>query len=303
MNMKKNSSVKKALGMMVLVAVAMTTGVALKHAAALTGKSLTGQQADISKSDLPRNKSVYKLNKLNRKVKLNMAGDSVPSVALHLNGLQPTDYVNIRPTDKSEIEVTAGILELKSDDAAKEEKRLPESSLEVTADAVNFARPSTTVGVVVIDVGLPSGSQTSAFVDGEMVLQANLQEAASIKGRAVGRGTQNMADALIRAVMPAALQGKSANKDAIKLEYSDKYFVPFAKLQVLRKVAVDLSSPQTRAGIEINKEGKVVKVTPFNQDSAAGLEKALKQWEFAPYLVDGQPVAVTTVISLLAINQ
>jgi hypothetical protein len=71
---------------------------------------------------------------------------------------------------------------------------------------------------------------------------------------------------------------------------------------VRKRVAVDLSSSHIRAGVDIDKEGKVVKVNPFNEDPAV-LEKALMQWEFAPFIVDGRPVAVMTMISLGAINR
>jgi hypothetical protein len=49
----------------------------------------------------------------------------------------------------------------KTDDAATGEKRLPESSLEVTTAAIAFTRPQM-AGVVVLDVALPSVSQTSS---------------------------------------------------------------------------------------------------------------------------------------------
>ncbi|MDQ1522387.1 MAG: hypothetical protein QOE47_311 [Pyrinomonadaceae bacterium] len=261
------------------------------------------QQAEISKSDLPRNKSAYKVHKFSKQVKLDRAaGEASPFITLRLDGLQPTDYVNLRPTGKSEIEVTAGLMVQKSEKPqteATEDKRLPESSLEVTTDTIAFTRPQV-AGVVVLDVELPSGSQTSAILDGEVILNAALREPISIKGREVGQGAKNTATAVLQSVLPPGLRGKSVPTTATKIAYSDKYFVPFSQLQVRKQVAVDLSSPQVRAGVDINEQGKVVKVTPFNEDSAV-LEKALMQWEFAPFIVDGQPVAVTTVISLSAI--
>lgn len=260
------------------------------------------QQGEISKSDLPRNKSGYKMRTISRKVKLERAAAGAsPFVTLRLNDLEPTDHVNIRPTEKSEIEVTAGLMlpkPEKADDAATVEKRLPESSLEVTTDAIAFTRPRM-AGVVVLDVALPSGTQTSAIFDGEVILNAAaaLQEPISIKGREVRRGAQDTATAVLQSVLPPAMRGQSAPTTATKLPYSGRYFVPFPLLQVRKRVAVDPGSPRIRAGVDIDKEGKVIKVTPYNEDSAF-LEKALMQWEFAPYIVDGQPVAVMTVISL-----
>jgi hypothetical protein len=288
----------------------LTTGFALNRAAAVTGRARTApQQTEISKSDLPRNKSGYKMHKISKKVKLDRAAAGAsPFVTLRLNNLEPTDYVNIRPTEKSEIEVTAGLMVRKpekTDDAATQEKRLPESSLEVTADAVAFTRPQMS-GVVVLDVALPSGTQTSAVFDGEVILNAALREPVSIKGREVRQGAQDTSAAVLQSVLPPAMRGQSVPTTATRLPYSGKYFVPFSLLQVRRRVAVDLSSRRIHAGVDIDKEGKVVKVSPFNdvdEDSAAVLEKTLKQWEFDPYVVDGQPVAVTTLISLGAIKQ
>jgi hypothetical protein len=306
MDKKQGNLPKKAVAISVLVLAALTTGFALNRVAAVTGRALSApQQVEISKSDLPRNKSGYKMRSISKKVKLERAAAGAsPFVTLRLNDLQPTDYVNIRPTEKSEIEVTAGLMlpkPEKADDAAKEEKRLPESSLEVTTDAISFTRPQL-AGVVVLDVALPSGTQTSAIIDGEVILNAALQEPVSIKGREVRQGAQDTATAVLQSVLPPAMRGQSVPTTATKLPYSGRYFVPFSLLQVRKRVAVDPGSPRIRAGVDIDKEGKVIKVTPYNEDSAF-LEKALMQWEFAPYIVDGQPVAVMTVISLGAINR
>jgi hypothetical protein len=289
-----------------LLLAALTTGFALNRVAAVTGRARTApQQAEISKSDLLRNKSGYKMHKFSKRVKLERAvAGASPFITLRLNNLEPTDYVNIRPTEKSEIEVTAGLMVQKpekADDAATEEKRLPESSLEVTTDTIAFNRPQM-VGVVVLDVALPSGSQTSAIFDGEVVLNAVLQDSVSIKGREVGQGAKNSADAMLQSLLPPALRGQSVPITPSKIAYSDKYFVPFSLLQVRKRVAVNSGSPMIRAGVDIDKEGKVVKVTPLSEDSAF-LEKTLMQWEFAPFIVDGQPVSVMTVISLGALNK
>jgi hypothetical protein len=305
MDKKQDNFPKKAVAMSVLVLVAMTTGFALNRAADGTGRVRTApQQTEISKSDLPRNKSGYKMHKFSKGVKLNRDAGASPVVTLRLDNLQPTDYVNIRPTEKSEIEVTAGLMvpkPEKADDATTEEKRLPESSLEVTTDAIAFTRPQM-AGVVVLDVALPSGTQTSAIFDGEVILNASLQEPISIKGHEVRQGAKDTATAVLQSVLPPAMRGQSVPTTATKLPYSGRYFVPFSLLQVRKRVAVEPGSLRIRAGVDIDKEGKVIKVTPYNEDSAF-LEKALMQWEFAPYIVDGRPVAVMTVISLSAINQ
>jgi hypothetical protein len=282
--------------------------IGLNRVAAVTGRA--PQQAKISKSDLPRNKSGYKMRKINKQVKLTRAdGGASPFVTLRLSNLEPTDHVNIRPTDKSEIDVTAGLMLPKPDkagDAATEEKRLPESSLNVTTDAISFTRPQV-AGVVVLDVALPSGSQTSVIIDGEVILNAAaLREAVSIKGREVRQGAEDTATAVMQSILPPAMRGQSAPTGATKLAYGDRYFVPLSLLQVRKRVAVDPGSRRIHAGIDIDKEGKVVEVKPFNdvdEDSAASLTKTLMQWEFAPYIVDGQPVAVTTVFSLGSINR
>lgn len=307
MDKKKDNLLKKAVTMTVVLSAALTTGFALNRVAAVNGRErIAPQQVEISKSDLPRNKSGYKMRSISRKVQLDrVAQGASPFVVLRLNNLQPTDYVNIRPTEKSDIEVTAGLLVQKSEktqDTTTEEKRLPESSLEVTTDAISFTRPEMP-GVAVLDVALPAGAQTSAIFDGEVILNAVLREPVSIKGREVRQGAKDTSTAVLESLLPPAMRGQAVPTGATKLRHGGRYFVPFSLLQVRKRVAVDLSSPVIRAGVDIDKEGKVVKVSPFNdadEDSAATLEKALKQWEFAPYVVDGQPVDVMTVISLPA---
>jgi len=229
MDKKKDNFPKKAVAMSALVLLALTTGFALNRAAAVTARApITPQQAEISKSDLPPNKSAYKMHSINKRVKLERAaGGASPFVTLRLDGLQPTDYVNIRPTERSEIEVTAGLLVPKSKktgDAPTDEKRLPESSLEVTKDTIAFTRPQME-GAVVLDVELPSGSQTSAILDGEVVLNvAALQEPLSIKGREVRQGAKDTATAVLQSILPPALRGKSVPTGAtIAMNISSRF--------------------------------------------------------------------------------
>jgi hypothetical protein len=100
---KQGNLPKKAVAISVLVLAALTMGFALSRVAAVTGRALSArQQTEISKSDLPRNKSGYKMHGISKKVKLERAAAGASLfVTLRLNNLEPTDYVNIRPTEKS----------------------------------------------------------------------------------------------------------------------------------------------------------------------------------------------------------
>jgi len=103
---------------------------------------------------------------------------------------------------------------------------------------------------------------------------------------------------MLPSMLPFSIKGKSLGRfdgnSVQPLGKSGKYLVPFSKLQIVKKVAVEGTPLQISARLEIDETGHVVKVNPITSTPALGLEETLKQWEFAPYQVDGHPVRVIT---------
>jgi hypothetical protein len=293
MNDRKHLSARSVLIGLTLTILATPAGYALKGSFTSAMKAALVQMgvAPIE----PQTASGFKVTKLSKKAKTDKAG-AAPSVMIRLNGLKPTDYVNLRPSHKLEVEVTAGSMVPKSES----KDGLPESALNVTANEVTFTRPQSISETIVLDIELPSGTQTQAVVDGNVVLNGSFQQPLSVQGQEVRPGETTFAAALLRTQMPDEFRGlavDAVDKSDRRMLGDDKLFVHVSKLKVLKTVAFDTDSPLNRAALEINEEGKVVKVIPLSKKHDQGLEDALLQWEFAPYMVDGHPVPILTVLS------
>jgi hypothetical protein len=277
---------KKTLLILALAVGGGATGLALKSTLA----NVLGQ-SDIQRSEIPSGKAKFKLVKFSKKVKVNDQLGPAP-IAIRLNGLRRADVVNIRPAEKPEIEVTAGVLVNKNDGGTY--ARLPESALELTPGGVIFTRPRSFDETVLLNIQLPSESPTEVMADGRTLLNSVLREPISVRDGEVGQGEASELGLLLRAAVPAHVKGLPAAGGPAA---GGRRLVPFSDLRVIKKVDVDIFSPKNRAMLEINEEGKVVRITLLGSDPDSGLEDALKQWQFAPYMEAGRPVAVVTVLS------
>lgn len=279
-------------------------------AAAVTGVRFARSSA-LAQEARQRKTFEYRVEWIKRKVPLDKKTNEREgelSVAIRLNGLQAVDYVNIRPSENSVIEVTAGAiprLSLVNVGAnEKTDEPLTKSSLEVTKSEVVFTRPVSITAPVLIDVQVPSGKQVQIIADGNTLLSASLREGEplSLRGQQIGQGVLTLSEAMTQVFLPPGLPSvirggslrKSEQNVVQPLGNSDKYLVPFHKLQVVKKVAVEGSPLQIIAKLEIDETGRVVSVQPVGTSPAPGLEETLKQWQFAPYQVGGRAVRVIT---------
>lgn len=294
MNNWQTISMKKVLVALTFAIVVVAAGVTLKSALAQS-------------RDQERQKKVhYQVEWLKRKAVLDKHQDAAASqlVTIRLNGLQATDYVNIHSTKSSVMEATAGAIPALSVMASKSSESLPESSLEVTQSEITFNRPSSTDSPILLDIQIPSGTQTKIITDENLILSASLREGEplSLRGQQIGQGVSTISEAMAQimasSMLPSSLKGKPLgqfNENFVRpFGNSGKYLVPFSRLQVIKKVAVEGTPLQIIARLEIDEAGHVEKVHPISSTPAPGLEETLKQWEFAPFQVDGHPVRVIT---------
>ena len=81
---------------------------------------------------------------------------------------------------------------------------------------------------------------------------------------------------------------------------SDGSFVmPSSKLAVLKQTHMESSGDEPLVVIlKVDETGRVSQVTALTDKPTPGLEESLKQWEFTPFLVDGKPVSVKTMLKL-----
>lgn len=137
---------------------------------------------------------------------------------------------------------------------------------------------------------VPAGIQTQVIVNGNKVLASAVSSPLSIRGHVVAPGEKSLAAAVMMGSLPTNIRAAS---EAVKIK-DGVMFVPFEQLQVTKSVPVAGDVPATRALISIDETGHVIKVKP-SAGAPAGIEESLQQWEFAPYMVDGQAVKVITI--------
>ncbi|HKC65260.1 MAG TPA: hypothetical protein VKB86_16585 [Pyrinomonadaceae bacterium] len=283
---------KKALVGFIFVTMIAAAGITLKNV--LAQSSNQQRQRNIS----------FKVEWLKRKAVIDKKDAAALSAfTIRLSGLQAKDYVNIRPAESSVIEATAGAIPIASAMGSKSGETIPEFALEVTQSGITFTRPITD-SPILLDVQVPSGTETKVLVGENVVLSASLKEGEplSLRDGQVGQGASTISEAMMQimlpSMLPSSIKGKSLGRfdgnSVQSLGKSGKYLVPFSKLQIVKKVAVEGTPLEISARLEIDETGHVVKVSPIASTPAPGLEDTLKQWEFAPYQVDGHPVRVIT---------
>ncbi|HEV7374841.1 MAG TPA: hypothetical protein VGN95_08995 [Pyrinomonadaceae bacterium] len=294
MNYRQTISIKKVLVAFTLATIVVVAGITLKSVLAQSRDQASQKNVHFQVEWLKRKAVIDKQQE----------ATATPTVTIRLSGLQATDYVNIRPTKNSVIEATAGAIPAPSVMASKSSEQLPESTLEVTQSEITFTRPSSTGNPILLDIQIPSGTQTKIITDDNLVLSASLQEGEplSLRGQQIGQGvstiSEAMAQVMIPSMLPSSLKGKPLgqfNENFVRpFGNSGRYLVPFSRLQVVKKVPVEGTPTQIIARLEIDETGHVEKVQPISSTPASGLEETLKQWEFAPFQVDGHPVRVIT---------
>jgi hypothetical protein len=282
MNYQRTASLKRTLTVSAILIVVSFAG-AMLTSSVTKGGLLGLQTARQTKS---------KAHLLRKKVSLKDTATS--PIAIQLNGMQAMDHVNIRPIEKPSIQVVVGQLNGRFDSGMKFDETLPESSLDVTQSGINFTRPDSVGGLVFMDIEVPSSSQIQVTLNGNLLLGAALREPISIRGQEIGQGASNTAWALAQSILPSNVRTDTSG--SAYYGRAGKYFVPFLRLHVLKKVELGRSDSPIAAMLQIDESGQTVSVTPIGDTLPSGIEEKLKHWKFSPFEIDGHAVPVTTVL-------
>ncbi len=173
---------------------------------------------------------------------------------------------------------------------------LPEETLEVRGAEIVFRRPIALRGVVFLDISVPEGVRVHWVVNGHAVLDASLREPLSFSDGRLGIGSRTVAETAMRAVFRDWMEDK-----VIPLSEPGEYAVPWCRLVVRKKVELGIKAGEVRRVIlGIDETGRVVRTLAFTDDGRrdAEVEARMQQWEFEPFLVDGRPVRVVTMLTL-----
>ncbi len=228
-------------------------------------------------------------------------------ISIRLIGLQPSDFVNIRPKDEARVAVAGGTLlrtthsnqsAFSTSSHLKTGIPLTDSSLEVSRNIVTFNRPMVLDQIVFLDIQVPRGIPIEVFVDGESILKASLKQPLSLQNREWGQGALGVPGALTRA---AGLHKEDTNTDS-QIFYDrskGRYIVPSSKLEVIKRKAIKGEQGFSAVVVlDIDETGRVTKVTSLTDAPIPNLENTLMKWRFAPYKVENQPVPVTTMLQV-----
>lgn len=281
MNPKKSLSRKMTAQVLTIACLTVLTGVAI-------GSTWRSSFLQLTQLD---NKS-RKGQVLRKKHEVSKKSDGVP-LSIQVNGVQPVDYVNIRPTEKSYIEVTAGTVITTDMEKARPGEQLPDSALDMSDNSLTFTRPASAEGSLFLDVQVPSGLQLQVTFDGITILSALLREPVSFRGKQIGTGSANAAETIAQTLLP---QGMTRDQGATRPLTEGKLFVPFSQLRLVKKVAVEKAT-LVGAILEIDGAGQVVNVKSLTGALPAEVEEKLRKWEFTPYQQDGRAVSVVTVLT------
>jgi hypothetical protein len=239
-----------------------------------------------------------------------LARNAQLDIAIRLYNLQPADFVNIRPKG-TRLAASAGALTKTLQTPAIEPSyrsfpieaitpgpALPESSLEVKPAEVTFTRPSLSSDVVFLDLEVPTGARIEVIADGELVLRASPRRPLSFRNREWGEGALGIPGTTVRAAMALARKNILSVRPVYDRS-SGSYYVPFSNLRVVKKGPV-IGEPGRSIVVvlQIDETGRVVKVTPLTDSPPVNLEKIMRDWQFAPYEIDGRAVSVTTTLRI-----
>lgn len=224
-----------------------------------------------------------------------------PKVTIRLNNVQDGDLVNIRPVE-SRVAAAVGTLRKTAQlqNGMASEPIIPgptihESALVVTPSMLTFARTAPTRDMVFLDIEVPAGAEVRVIADGKTILRAKMKRPLSLYNNEWFPGSATRAGTISRAGIALSGHGNILQN----LREGDYQGVSFSELQLLERYSPRGGSPgqSVFAVLYVNEAGSVVDVTPL-ADAPQGFERTLKTWRFAPYVINGKPISVSTVVQI-----
>jgi hypothetical protein len=162
----------------------------------------------------------------------------------------------------------------------------------VEGTTVSVRRPEEIEGIVFVDLQVPRDTRVHLVQDGQTLLRARVSEPIALREGALAPGSRNPAETVLRAVFGGNLP------DVLRPPSPDHpYVVSFRRLAIRKRVPVSIpDGGKLVVSLLINVDGTVASVTPLEPETIAPeLERALRQWEFEPFVYDGRAVRVKTL--------
>jgi hypothetical protein len=226
-------------------------------------------------------------------------------VHLRFQGLAPDDLIVIRKGKVDELQIVGGVYYGTRGTHVRrapgesliprQYAPLPDGSLEANGAQIEFKRPAALSGVVFLDVSVPEGVQVDLEVNEHSFLNASIGEPLSITGDKVGIGSRNVVETMLWVAYP------DAREEVKPLATPGEYAVAFHRLRVRKRVEPQIATNgRLLALLAIDESGRVVRAVAYTGEGRRDLqaEERLQQWEFEPFIVNGQPVRVVTTLTI-----
>jgi hypothetical protein len=169
---------------------------------------------------------------------------------------------------------------------------LPSSCVRVEGATVSVRRPAEVDGLAFFEMSVPRGVRVHLMRDGETVFRARLGEPIALREGAIEPGPRNPAGTFVRALfgrnMPDVLRPPSPDQP---------YIASFRRLTIRKRVPVNIpTGGRLIVSLLIDADGTVAHIVPVEPEvMAPGVEQALRQWAFEPFVYEGQAIRVRTL--------
>ncbi len=254
------------------------------------GGVLSASPRQETREEVVRFSGLYPI--LNKRVRLK---DRPSEVVVRVEGLRLEDVFVVR-SQGDELSLSAGYASGQMAELFLHRqlpiRPLPSSCVRVDGAAVNVRRPAEIEGIAFFDVQVPQGVRVHLMRDGQTLLRARLNEPIALREGTLDSGPRTPVETVLRVLFGGNLP------DVLRPPSPDHpYVVSFRRLAIRKRVPVSIpDGGKLVVSLLINVDGTVASVTPLEPETIAPeLERALRQWEFEPFVYDGRAVWVKTL--------
>jgi hypothetical protein len=224
------------------------------------------------------------------------------SIDVKVVGMRDNDLINIKEVKSTAVSTkiittTDELFAMTQDNkmTSLSGEDVPETALALSESTISFIRPEIK-GKVLMFIEVPQSAKVNiSYNDKDIAKNYSVSSAISVKGGVIGAGKESLGKSISETMFPGLKPEKISSDTEKKLE-DGSFFVPFEKLQLTNTDNKLTKEKSFKAHIEIDEFGNVQNVMVLEPVNSESLKKAILAWKFIPYLSNGNPVKVSTVI-------
>jgi hypothetical protein len=224
------------------------------------------------------------------------------SIDVKVVGMRDNDLVNIKEVKSKAINIKIITLTDEMFAVSQDSKLLPitgedvpETALDLSESTISFIRPEIKGKVLFYIEVPPSAKINISYNNKDIAKDYSAASAISIKGGVIGEGKESLGKSISETMFPGLKPEKISSNSETKLA-DGSFFVPFEKLRLANTENSVAKETAYKAHLDIDEFGNVQKVMILEPVNSESLKKAILAWKFMPYLNNGNPVKVSTVV-------